>query len=212
MPAFDAAGLEVCAPDIPAGGDLWSTAGRLAGDRDAGAWLGYSMGGRLALHVALSAPQVVERLALVGATAGIVDPIDRATRRETDEAEAARLERIGVDQFLERWLAQPLFAGLSEDAAGLEARRTNTVEQLAAQLRQLGTGTQDPLWSRLHELDMPVLVVAGERDGKFATLGRQMAEAIGDNASLALVPGAGHACHLERPDEFTAVVLPFLTG
>ena len=199
------------APNIPAGGDLWSTARQLAHPSKVGAWLGYSMGGRVALHVALAAPQLVDRLVLVGATAGIVDAIDRATRREADEAEAARLERVGVDQFLEHWLAQPLFAALSEEAAGLEARRENTVERLAAHLRMLGTGTQEPLWSRLNELAMPVLVAAGERDVKFAALGERMAAAIGDNASLALVPGAGHACHLERPAEFAALVTPFLT-
>src|SRR5436190_1911294 len=76
-----------------------------------GAWLGYSMGGRIALHVALGHPDDVSRLVLVGATPGIVDPIDRATRCEADEALAAMVERVGVDAFLEQWLAQPLFAG-----------------------------------------------------------------------------------------------------
>src|SRR3954451_6685790 len=77
-PAFEEAGFEVAAPDIPAGQALWPTAHTLFSGNGGGAWLGYSMGGRIALHVALAHPDDVSRLVLVGATPGIVDPIDRA--------------------------------------------------------------------------------------------------------------------------------------
>ncbi len=137
---------------------------------------------------------------------------ERAARRAADEQLATELERDGVAQFLERWLAQPLFASLPPEAAGLDDRLRNTAAGLASSLRLAGTGTQQPLWDQLAELSMPVLVVAGERDDKFSAIGSRIAEAIGPNATFALVPGAGHACHLEQPDEFLPVLREWLLG
>ena len=194
------------APEVPVGDDLWTTADALADAAGPGTWIGYSMGGRLSLHVALRRPELVERLVLVGATGGIDDEGERAARRAADEQLAQSIARDGVEAFLERWLAQPLFAGLTEPGP---RQRDGAV--LSATLRNLGTGTQEPLWDRLARLTMPVLVVAGERDQKFTELGRRLVAAIGANAQLALVPEAGHACHLEQPDAFVAVVRPFLT-
>ncbi|HEY4375634.1 MAG TPA: alpha/beta fold hydrolase, partial [Acidimicrobiales bacterium] len=183
--------------------DLATGAQLLADVGGEATYLGYSMGGRLALCLALAHPEHVEALVLVGATGGIDDPAERATRRAADEVLAQSLEADGVDPFLEQWLAQPLFADLTPEMAQLEARRTNTVAGLASSLRLAGTGTMvPPLWDRLHEIEAPALVVAGEHDVKFQALGQRLSEAIGDNASLAIVPEAGHACHLERPEAF----------
>ena len=197
---------EVMTPDVPVADDLWSTAAALGKLAGAGAWMGYSMGGRLALHVALSRPDFVERLVLVGATGGIDDEHERRQRIAADEELAMSIGRDGVDAFLARWLAQPLFAGLAEPGP-----RQRDPEVLANTLRRLGTGNQEPLWDRLPALRMPVLVVAGERDTKFTELGRRLVSSIGENASLELVEGAGHACHLEAPDRFVDVMRPFLT-
>ncbi len=192
--------------------DLWE-GGRLLG-RTAGraSYVGYSMGGRLCLHLALAEPSLVDKLVLIGATAGIDDPAERALRREADEALARQLEAEGLETFLRRWLAQSLFAGLAPDAAAIEARRQNTVAGLAGSLRSAGTGAQDPLWDRLHELAMPVLVVAGERDDKFRALGERLVTSIGPNAHLAVVPNAGHAAHLEAPEHFLTLFREFLAG
>src|SRR5436305_1809599 len=122
VPVFEAAGLTVQTPTVPTAPDLASAAAELGRRCGRGGWLGYSMGGRIALHLALQAPGLVERLVLVGATGGIDDPIDRATRREMDEGLAASIERSGVEAFLDRWLSQPLFAGLDPAAAGRESR------------------------------------------------------------------------------------------
>ena len=172
-------------------------------------YVGYSMGGRLALHAALAAPAAVRALVLVGATAGIDDPVERAARRAADDELAASIERDGVAAFLERWLAGPLFARLPPEAAGREDRLTNTAEGLASSLRQAGTGAQEPLWARLGDLPMPALVLAGEQDAKFGGLGRRLAAAL-PNATFATVPGAGHAAHLEQPSAFLAVLRPWL--
>lgn len=213
------AGRQVAAVDAPGHGgspqgdvDLVDGA-RLIGEAGGeAAYVGYSMGGRLALHLAVSQPRLVRRLVLIGATAGIDEDHERQARRAADEALAEELEREGVDPFLNRWLASPLFATLSEDDAGLDDRRRNTVSGLAASLRRMGTGTQEPLWDRLSELHMPALLVAGERDEKFTAMAHRLAAAWGGDARVAVVPGAGHACHLERPDAFCDLVIPFLDG
>jgi 2-succinyl-6-hydroxy-2,4-cyclohexadiene-1-carboxylate synthase len=208
---------DVVALDAPGHGeladvalDLWQGARLVAQQGGRAAYAGYSMGGRLCLHVALAHPDFVDALVLVGATAGIRDDLVRVTRRRDDEARAARIERDGVDAFLHEWLAQPLLASLPREARGLADRRTNTAAGLAASLRLAGTGAQDPLWHRLPELEMPVLLVAGGRDEKFTALAREMAVAIGDNAHVALVADAGHAAHLERPDTFVGIMETFL--
>jgi 2-succinyl-6-hydroxy-2,4-cyclohexadiene-1-carboxylate synthase len=174
------------------------------------AYVGYSMGGRLCLHLALARPDLVARLVLVGATGGIDDPERRNARRASDDSLASRIETEGVAAFVDWWLARPLFTTLPDDAAGRDERLANTAAGLAASLRLAGTGTMEPLWDRLSGLAMPVLVVAGEKDTDYAEAGRRFVSAIGVNATLALIPGAGHACHLEQPDAFVAAVAGFL--
>ena len=172
----------------------------------AGVYCGYSLGGRLCLRLALDRPDLVRGLVLVGASPGIADPGARARRRAADEALAAGIERDGVAAFLDRWLAGPLFATLPAEAAGRAGRLANTADGLAAALRRLGTGAQEPLWDRLAGLRPPALLVAGERDPKFAAIARELAAAIGPSARVVLVPGAGHAVHLERPAELAALI------
>ena len=156
---------------------------------------GYSMGGRLALALALRIPERVRRLVLVSASPGLADAGERAARREADEALATRIEAIGAEAFAREWAAQPLFAGQPPEvaAAAHEDRMRRSAAEHAAQLRGLGTGVMPPLWDRLGELAMPVTLVVGERDAKF----RAIAERMGLPAVV--VPGAGHAVQLEAP-------------
>ena len=192
------------AADLPTGADLMARAG---GDAS---WLGYSMGGRYALHVALRHPDLVRRLVVVSATGGIDDSAHRADRRDADEALAARVEAGGVAAFVAWWLERPLFATLPPEAAALESRLGGSASGLASSLRLAGTGTQEPLWPHLHRLAMPVLVVAGSNDEAYLAHGHRLVDSIGPNAALAVVPGAGHACHLEQPEAFLGIVRPFL--
>ncbi len=184
---------------------------RLLGETGGAAtYIGYSMGARLCLQLALDHPQLVDALVLLGGTAGIENPAERRARRRDDEALARELEQVGVAEFVRRWLARPLFAGLDEAAAGMDARLANTVAGLATSLRLAGTGAQEPLWPRLCELAMPVLAMAGENDGRFRSRAQAMVAAIGPNAELAVVPGAGHAAQSEAPEAFLAIVHRFL--
>ena len=176
----------------------------------AGTYVGYSMGGRLALHAAVYHPSLVERLVLIGATPGIEDDADRAARRASDDALAGHLEDVGLEQFLDEWLAQPLFSGLSTAAADLPDRRRNRPDGLAASLRHAGTGTQRPLWDRLPVIDCPVLLLVGEQDSKFGEIADGMCARF-PHASLATIEGAGHTVHLEQPEMTAAVLIDWLS-
>jgi 2-succinyl-6-hydroxy-2,4-cyclohexadiene-1-carboxylate synthase len=193
----DGVSLEILL-DTPHADSFVETAHALACQQ--GMYVGYSQGGRLCLQLALDRPDVVQRLVLVSASPGIAADEDRAARRAADEQLAQGIERDGVDAFLERWLAQPLFATLAPARAGLADRRAaNTVDTLTHQLRVLGQGAQPSNWERLDELAIPVLLIVGELDAKYVDIAQQMASAIAD-ARLEVVPDAGHACHLEDPD------------
>jgi 2-succinyl-6-hydroxy-2,4-cyclohexadiene-1-carboxylate synthase len=168
---------------------------------------GYSMGGRIALHVALAAPERVERLVLVATTAGIDDETARAARRDADERLAAFADGASIEQFADRWAAQPVFAGTPPDAARIwrEDLVRNDPRALAAVLRAIGTGAMDPLWGRLGELTMPATVLVGERDAKFVALGARLAAAL-PAAELVVIAGAGHGLPREAPEAVSAAI------
>lgn len=215
---------EVVRVDMPGHGnsgrgtaDLLHAAGLLGHTGGRGVYVGYSMGGRVALHLALGltahsldSVDSVEGLVLIGATAGIDDRDERRERRAQDEILARRIEEHGVEPFIDEWLALDLFAGLDADSNCRDERLTNQAGELANSLRNSGTGTQEPLWDRLGGLTMPVLVLAGENDAKFTELGRRLAGGIGVNATFETVPGAGHTTHLERPAETAMLVRSWL--
>ncbi len=168
---------------------------------------GYSLGGRLALQLALAHPERVARLVLVSTTAGIADPAERAARRGADAELAARIEREPLEEFVRRWREQPLFAaepGPVRAAAAADQLR-NRAPGLAAALRGLGAGTMDPVWDRLGELRMPATVVVGARDAKYVELGRRLVAGLPD-ADLEVVAGAGHGLLREAPTAVAAVL------
>jgi 2-succinyl-6-hydroxy-2,4-cyclohexadiene-1-carboxylate synthase len=190
-------------------GDLWRSARHLVDNGGRGTYVGYSMGGRVALHAALVDPHSVEQLVLIGATAGIDDAAERAARRESDERLAEHIEAIGVEAFVDEWLDNPLFAGLTSADALRDDRLRNTAEGLAASLRSTGTGSQEPMWGRLADIGCPTLVLAGERDTKFTQLGRRLAATL-PHADLVVVPGVGHSVHLEAPAATVDAIIGWL--
>lgn len=178
-------------------------------------FVGYSMGGRVALQAAVAYPHAVSALVLESASPGIAADADRYERRRSDGALAEIIEREGVEAFVGLWERVPLFASqasLPPDV--LDAQRRERLQQsavgLAGSLRGLGAGTQQPLFNRLEGLAMPVLLIAGELDAKYSRLATEMARAV-PSARSAIVPGAGHNVHLEKPEEFERLVVDFLS-
>jgi 2-succinyl-6-hydroxy-2,4-cyclohexadiene-1-carboxylate synthase len=176
--------------------------------------LGYSMGGRAALAAALASPESFAGLVLVGATAGIADPVARAERVEADRALADSIEQGGLERFVDAWMAQALFA--SQSRLGREAlerarkqRLSNRPAALANSLRGMGAGAQTPLYDQLPRHVGPVLLVVGEEDAKFRAIAKALAESLPD-ARIAVIEGAGHAAHLEAPDRVATVVRAFV--
>jgi 2-succinyl-6-hydroxy-2,4-cyclohexadiene-1-carboxylate synthase len=169
--------------------------------------VGYSMGGRIALHAALAMPSRVRRLVLIGASPGIADRDERAQRRAADDALADEIESSSIESFATRWAQTPVLAGLPWDV--LERvhadRLRSTPAGLARALRSLGTGALPSLWDRLGELSMAVTLVVGERDLKFHSIALEMAAQIAET-EVVVATGAGHAVHLEAPVRVAEII------
>jgi 2-succinyl-6-hydroxy-2,4-cyclohexadiene-1-carboxylate synthase len=177
-------------------------------------WLGYSMGGRLALGMALDYPDRVSSLILVSATAGIQDEYERLQRTEADEVMARRIEGAGVEAFVAEWERLPIWESQRTlpnevSRAQRDIRLGNRAVGLSNSLRGMGQGAQPSYWERLGEIKVPVLLMAGALDRKFVGIAGQMGVRIVD-ATLSVIPDAGHAVHLERPREFIEDVRTFL--
>ncbi len=168
---------------------------------------GYSFGARVALHAALAEPERLTALVVVGGSRGILDPDERRQRRERDVALAAHLEAVGTEVFLSEWLAQPLFATLGPRAES--DTRSHDAHGLAQSLRLAGTGTQEWLGERLATLDVPLLALAGELDAKFVAEARAIAATV-PGGQFAAVLSAGHAAHLEQPEQVARAIEEFL--
>lgn len=209
-------GFQCVVVDLPGHGasshvraNLTDTAPLLAATCGRASYIGYSLGGRTALHLAVAQPSLVGQLVLIGANPGLSDPTERRQRLEADHALADGLERDGLHAFLERWVTQPLFGDLQLTERQLADRMRNTVDGLAASLRLAGTGAQESLWPSLPSLTMPVLAMAGALDTKFAALAIRIAGDVPDG-SYHLVPEAAHACHLQAPQMVAQVIEEFL--
>lgn len=176
--------------------------------------VGYSYGGRLALTALLQAPEVFSAAILVGATPGLADRAERDARARADDERARRIEELGAPAFLERWQATPLIRTQARIAAPdrermARERRAHTADGLAGALRGAGTGRQAPLWERLSQLTLPILLLTGEEDSKFCAIAQGMLERL-PRAAHVQVAGAGHCAHLEQPELAAAAANAFL--
>jgi 2-succinyl-6-hydroxy-2,4-cyclohexadiene-1-carboxylate synthase len=221
-PIAEGAPVPLLAPDLPGHGgtqlgrpvsvtDCADALGRLWDAAVGGPTVvvGYSLGGRTALTLALQRPDLVAGLVLIGASAGLRDE-DRPARRQQDERLAAALQESGTQAFLEGWWRHPLIATQANIAPPIrQAMRSRRLALppagLADSLRGMGTGAMEPLWDPLAAIDCPALLVVGERDPKYRALATELAEGLA-HAAVAVVPGVGHAAHLEGLDPFLQIL------
>lgn len=176
--------------------------------------LGYSMGGRLALRVALVAPDHVHRLVVVSAGTGIPDAAERRRRRAADEAMARRMNDLSIDDFLDEWLSNPLVGHDEASSAeatrsDLELRRENDTKRLAGALQAFGQAAATDVAGRLGELEMPVLLISGGRDQHYGSRMAEMARRI-PTAEHAVIASAGHNVVFDAPEELADVVEDWL--
>jgi 2-succinyl-6-hydroxy-2,4-cyclohexadiene-1-carboxylate synthase len=192
--------------------DLLTLLGRL--DIERTLLLGYSMGGRVAQHLALAAPDRFPAVILENTAPGIEDPDEREARRMSDERQAQMIEKRGPERFIRHWESIPLFE--SQKSLPDEVRQRQRAIRLsqspvglANSLRGMGAGSMEPVTSRLDEFSMPVLFVAGEYDEKYREIGKEMTARM-PCAEYVEITGAGHTVHLEQPEMYVEVVLEFL--
>lgn len=200
--------IEQCQADIVA---VLDTLGVCKGEA---ILLGYSMGGRIALYTAFS--DFFRALILESASPGLGDALERELRRINDASLATKIERGGMEAFVEYWENLPLFASqqrlpYAQRQALHEQRLWNNPLGLANSLRGVGTGVQPALQERLTTLSVPVLLIAGILDTKFCTIAQQMAQSL-PHAQIHIVPGTGHTVHLEQPELFDSIVKDFCEG
>jgi 2-succinyl-6-hydroxy-2,4-cyclohexadiene-1-carboxylate synthase len=177
--------------------------------------VGYSMGGRLALHVAARRPERLLSLLTIGSHAGL-DEDAREGRRRGDEALAERIEREGVEAFVNYWGALPIFAGLERRGPAYVAqvradRLQNHAIGLACSLRGMGAGVMEPVWDELAHVIVPCTFVAGQLDHGYVAAARRLAASV-PNGRVEIVLRAGHPVHQERPEAVARVLANHLTA
>ena len=177
--------------------------------------VGYSMGGRLALHVAARRPDRILSLLTIGAHAGL-DEQSRLGRRQGDESLAQRIEQDGIEAFVNYWSGLAMFAGLERRGPGFVAqvraeRLDNRVAGLACSLRGMGAGMMEPVWEDLSRVTFPCTFVAGQHDHGYVASARRLFATV-TRGRVEVVPRAGHTVHQERPEAFARVLAGHLAS
>jgi len=174
-------------------------------------YIGYSLGARVVLHALVNQPRAVQRAVVVSGTAGFDTQSERHDRVAADELLAQRLEAIGVERFVDEWLALPLFADVPLAANQRKERLSNTAPGLADSLRRCGQGTQMPLWNDLAQTTTPLLAIAGSLDAKYVAHARRLATTA-PHATLRIITDAGHATHLVAPQLVADEIIHWITN
>jgi 2-succinyl-6-hydroxy-2,4-cyclohexadiene-1-carboxylate synthase len=174
--------------------------------------VGYSMGGRLALHLALHYADRFPKVILESASPGLKTEAERLARIQHDFALAERIE-TNFPQFLADWYEQPLFRSFKQHPnfeQMMQKRLRNNPVELAKSLRNMSTGLQPSLWKNLENHQNSLLLMVGENDRKFITINQDMAS-ICPRAKLAIVSNAGHNIHAEQPITYANQIAQFLS-
>lgn len=172
---------------------------------------GYSLGGRLALRAALRDPSRYAGVVTVGSSAGIESTAERASRRAADERLAAWMEGVAIEDVVELWERQPIFADQPDRlvAAQRAGRLSHDSRDLSLLLRTAGQGVLEPVWDQLPQLDLPLLAIAGAEDEPYVRAAHRLAE-LAPRGRAATIAAAGHAAQLEHPGPVAALLIELL--
>jgi 2-succinyl-6-hydroxy-2,4-cyclohexadiene-1-carboxylate synthase len=174
--------------------------------------VGYSMGGRMALYLAVNYPERFDKIVIESSSPGLKTAAERKTRVKQDNKLARRLETENFEDFLNDWYRQPLFDTLLKDARFkklIKKRLKSDPQLLAKSLRRMGTGAQSSLWPELKRIKIPILFIAGEKDDKFKALASEMSD-LCETAEICIIKNCGHNVHFEKPQEFYEQLYKFL--
>ena len=177
-------------------------------------YIGYSMGGRIALHIPAIIKSSCSGLIIESASPGIEDPVERKARLEKDFMVAEKLESINFEQFLLQWYNQPLFADLKKSPYFnkiFKRRLKNNPVQLARAIRIMTVGKQKPLWKIFQSLDFPVLVISGSNDEKYTSYTKRISD-LYLSVRTQIISGAGHVAHAEKPGEYIDIISQFISS
>jgi 2-succinyl-6-hydroxy-2,4-cyclohexadiene-1-carboxylate synthase len=177
-------------------------------------YIGYSMGGRIAMHMPDIIKSSVSGLIIESASPGIEDVFERKARLKKDFLIADKLESMNFEEFLIQWYNQPLFADLKKSQNFkkiFRSRLKNNPVQLARAIRLMSIGKQKSLWKMFHSLDLPVLIISGSNDEKYTSYTKRMSE-LSSSVRTQIVSGAGHVVNAEKPGEYFDIISQFISS
>lgn len=173
---------------------------------------GYSMGGRLALNIAIEYPGHFSCIILESSTCGIISGQERKKRVGIDEERAKAIES-DYSGFLTEWMSLPLFNCNNTSKEHLSIYRSVMENQqpsyMAASLRGFGSGSMKPVCGRLNSIEKHVLLLAGSEDEKYVNINRQMKSELPDATSV-IVRDACHRIHLDQPDKLVMEIKTYI--
>ncbi|NQV30766.1 MAG: 2-succinyl-6-hydroxy-2,4-cyclohexadiene-1-carboxylate synthase [Candidatus Marinimicrobia bacterium] len=175
--------------------------------------IGYSLGGRVALHFQQRFPRRILGLVGLSTAPGLKTAHERLQRHHSDELLMDSLERLGFSDFLTKWYAQPIFGSIQDNnelfEKLLESRSKNEPEQLRTALNLFGNGALPSLWNSLTEITTPILLLSGSQDAKYCGINQEMVNLL-PTGRHRIVAG-GHSFHLEKPLETALAIRHFLS-
>lgn len=170
--------------------------------------LGYSMGGRLALYLAVFYPQYFSHIIVESATPGLQTKHQIIKRKQWEQGIIQKLEELSVSQFIKEWYEAPMFLSLRKHKNFIKLikqREQNDRRGLINALTNLGTGVMPNLWEKCAQIAMPLFYIVGEKDLKCNRIAKKINKK-NPKSTIYTVENCGHNVHFENPDIFCDIV------
>jgi 2-succinyl-6-hydroxy-2,4-cyclohexadiene-1-carboxylate synthase len=173
--------------------------------------VGYSMGGRIALHAALAANSPWDALVVISAHPGLESEAEKAERRKKDAAWSVKCLHGDWEPFLEEWQSQSVIQSSAAASASLCDRTPLRLrrKEIARSFLDWSLGAQDNLWPLIPRIKVPVLWLTGEHDEKFTALAARACTLL-PQAQHRVIAGSGHRLPWEQPTAFLEAVSEFI--